>query len=166
MMKKDDYLKSLTASLSTISNCDNKATSLLTAVGIVFGFSMFSTQELLNKCGIIKLLIIIFGIGYLSVFIATIVLLVLIIFPRRRTMKQRKNAIDYACYPEDLYKHYKANDLEAFLDSNSDNEKAILDQIRNCSRIAHIKETLLRIVAFLIIAFACLLVSLIVCLFI
>ena len=90
--------KCLDAAVATISNCDNKANSFLMAVGIVFGFSMFSIQELLVKSSVIKTLIIIFGTLYLFCFFSTIVLLISIVFPRLRNKKERKRQVDCQYY--------------------------------------------------------------------
>ena len=42
MEENNKYQESLSAVQNTIANYDNKASALLTAVGIVFGFSLFS----------------------------------------------------------------------------------------------------------------------------
>ena len=157
--------KCLDSVIATISNCDNKANSFLTAVGIVFGFSMFSIQELLGKNGAVETLIIVFGILYLLCFISTIVLLVLIVFPRRRNKIEKSRKIDCQYYSEDLYRHLSADDIETFVVEDVKTD-AIVDQIKNCTRIAHIKESLLRVATILIILFALFLVCLVVCLFV
>lgn len=160
-MDENKYRESLAAVNNTIVNCDNKASVLLTAVGIVFGFSMFSAQELANKSGTIKTLVIVFGILYLLSFLAAIVSLVLIVFPRGRNKEERKRQIDYPLYPEDVIKHVKKEDLEDFL-SKEDNKEAIIDQVRICARIAHTKQLLLRLATISIIVFSLLLVSLVI----
>lgn len=165
MTSLDNAKKSLDSTLSTISNCDNKANALLTAVGIVFGFSMFSIQELSGKNGPIKVLVITFGILYLLSFLTTIVLLVLIVFPRRKTKKEINRQLDYQCYTEDLFIHLKEGDLDSFVAKNV-NAESVIDQIKNCTRIAHTKENLLRIATISLIVFAIFLVCLVVCIFI
>jgi hypothetical protein len=160
-MAENRYQESLASIQNTISNCDNKASVLLTAVGVVFGFSMFSTQELVNKSGAIKTLVIIVGALYLLSFLATIVTLVMIVFPRGRNKEERGRQIDSRSYPEDLYKHYKNGDFEDFL-SGEDSDEVIVDQIKVCSRIAHTKELLLRLATVSIITFSFLLVFLVV----
>ena len=160
-MAEHRYRDSLASVQSTIGNCDNKASVLLTAVGVVFGFSMFSTQELAGKSGTIKTLVIIVGVLYLLSFLATIVSLVMIVFPRGRNKEERERQIDSRLYPEDLYKHFKKGDLEDFL-SKDDGDEVGIDQIKVCSRIAHTKEVLLRLATVSIIVFSLLLVFLVV----
>ena len=48
---KDDYSPkdTLESLLVTITNYDSKAGTLLTAVGVTFGFSLFSIGEIINK---------------------------------------------------------------------------------------------------------------------
>lgn len=160
-MAENRYKDSLDAVQNTISNCDSKASVLLTAVGVVFGFSIFSVQELANKSGTIKTLVIVFGILYLLSFLAAIVSLVLIVFPRGRNKEERKRQIDYRLYPEDLFKHSKEGDLKEFL-SKEDNKDVVIEQIKVCSRIAHTKEVLLRLATISITIFSLLLVFLVV----
>ena len=162
---KDDYsLKdTLESLLVTITNYDSKAGTLLTAVGIVFGFSLFSIQELSNKTDTVKVFCYLFGILYLLAFVTSLILLVLIVFPRGRNKKEEKNKTEYSLYSEDLYKRVKSGDVDSFIkEENSDN--AVLDQIKVCSRIAHTKEFLLKAAVISIIAFTICLVALVVCL--
>ena len=159
----DNFQRSLSAIQSTIANYDNKAGVLLTAVGIVFGFSLFSIQELSDKTDVVKVFCYIFGILYLLAFVTSLILLVLIVFPRGRNKKEEKNKTEYSLYCEDLYNHVKSGDVDSFIkEGNSDN--AILDQIKVCSRIAHTKEVLLKAAVKSIIAFTICLVALVVCL--
>ncbi len=160
-MAENRYKDSLDAVNNTISSYDNKASVLLTAVGVVFGFSMFSTQELASKSGAVKTLVIIVGSLYLLSFLATIVLLVMIVFPRGRNKKERTKQIDYHLYPEDLFKQTQKGELEGFL-SKEDGNEAVIDQIKVCARIAHAKEVLLRFATVSIIVFSVLLVFLVV----
>ena len=87
-MEDNKYKESLSAIQGTIANYDNKAGVLLTAVGIVFGFSLFSIQELLNKKDAAKVFCYVFGILYLLAFVTSLILLVLIVFPRGRNKKE------------------------------------------------------------------------------
>ena len=164
---KDDYsLKdTLESLLVTITNYDSKAGTLLTAVGVTFGFSLFSIGEIINKTGPIKTAIYVLGILYIVSFLSCIITLSLIVFPRRRTRKEDENKIEYPLYLGDLFRHLKDGDLDDFLSKCFDKE-AIVDQIKVCTRITRMKETLLRIFAVLIIVFSAFLVSLLVCLFI
>ena len=164
-MAENKYKESLSAVNGTIANYDNKAGVLLTAVGIVFGFSLFSVQELSSKQDAVKVCSYIFGILYLVAFVTSIILLVLIVFPRRRNQKEKENKIDYPLYTEDLYEHLNKGDIDTFV-KDGYKDDAILDQIKVCTRIAHTKERLLRAAAGFIIAFAVCLVALVVCLFI
>ncbi len=160
-MPEKRYKESLASVQNTISNCDNKASVLLNAVGVVFGFSIFSVQELANKSGVIKTLVFIVGALYLLSFLVAIVSLVIIVFPRGRNREERKRQIDYCLYPEDLFKHSKEEDLKEFL-SKEDDEDVVIEQIKVCSRIAHTKEVLLRLATISITIFSLLLVFLVV----
>ena len=163
MNKSDNFQESLSAIQSTIANYDNKAGVLLTAVGIVFGFSLFSIQELSNKTDVVKVFCYIFGILYLLAFVTSLILLVLIVFPRGRNKEEEKNKTEYPLYNDDLYNHVKNGDIDSFIkDGNGDG--AVLDQIKVCSRIARTKEILLKTAVVSIIAFTVCLVTLVVCL--
>ena len=162
-MRSNKLEDSLSAIQSTIANYDNKAGVLLTAVGIVFGFSLFSIQELSNKTDVAKAFCYIFGTLYLLAFVTSLILLVLIVFPRGRNKEEEKNKIEYPLYSNDLYNHVKKGDVDLFIkDGNSDN--AVLDQIKVCSRIARTKEILLKIAVISIVTFTVCLVALVVCL--
>ena len=164
---KDDYSPkdTLESLLVTITNYDSKAGTLLTAVGVTFGFSLFSIGEIINKTGPIKTAIYVLGILYIVSFLSCIITLSLIVFPRRRTRKEDEYKIEYPLDLGDLFRHLKDGDLDDFLSKGYDKE-AIVDQIKVCTRITITKETLLRIFAVLIIVFSAFLVSLLVCLFI
>lgn len=162
-MEDNKSKESLSAIQGTIANYDNKAGVLLTAVGIVFGFSLFSIQELANKKDAVKVLCCIFGSLYLLAFVICLILLVLIVFPRGRNKKEKENKVDYPLYSEDIYNHVKNKDIDSFVkDGNSDS--AVLDQINVCSRIAHTKEVLLKAAVISIIVFTTCLVALVICL--
>ena len=162
-MEDNKFKESLSAIQGTIANYDNKAGVLLTAVGIVFGFSLFSIQELSNKTDVVKVFCYIFGILYLLAFVTSLILLVLIVFPRGRNKKENNNKIEYPLYSGDLYGHVKNGDVDSFIkDGNTD--IAVLDQIKICSRIAHTKEVLLKAAVISIIAFTICLVALVICL--
>lgn len=162
-MEDNKYKESLSAIQGTIANYDNKAGVLLTAVGIVFGFSLFSIQELSNKTDAAKVFCYVFGILYLLAFVTSLILLVLIVFPRGRNKKEKENEAEYHLYSEDLYNHVKNGDIGSFI-KEGNNDSAVLDQIRVCSRIAHTKEALLKAVVISIIAFTICLVALVICL--
>lgn len=162
-MEDNKYKESLSAIQGTIANYDNKAGVLLTAVGIVFGFSLFSIEELSKKTDVIKVLCYIFGALYLLAFVTSLFLLVLIVFPRGRNKKEEKNKTEYPLYADDLYSHVKSGDADSFVkEGNSDN--ALLDQIKVCSRIAHTKKILLKEAVIAIISFTIFLVGLVICL--
>lgn len=164
-MEDNKYKESLSAIQGTIANYDNKAGVLLTAVGIVFGFSLFSIEELSKKTDVIKVLCYIFGALYLLAFVASLILLVLIVFPRGRNKKEKENKTEYQLYSEDLYNHVKNGDVESFV-KDGDSDSAVLEQIRVCSRIAHTKEILLKASVVSIISFTICLVTLVICLII
>lgn len=163
MEENNKYQESLSAVQSTIANYDNKASALLTAVGIVFGFSLFSVQELSNKTDIVKVFCYIFGILYLLAFVTSLILLVLIVFPRRRNKKEKENKIDYPLYNEDLYEHLNKGDIDTFV-KDGYKDDGTLDQIKVCSRICHTKEVLLRAAVISIIVFTVCLIALVVAL--
>ena len=162
-MEDNKYKESLSAIQGTIANYDNKAGVLLTAVGIVFGFSLFSIQEFSNKTDVAKIFCYIFGILYLLAFVTSLILLVLIVFPRGRNKKEEKNKTEYLLYSDDLYNHVKSGDVDSFV-KNGNSDNAVLDQIKVCSRIARTKEILLKTAVVSIIAFTVCLVTLVVCL--
>lgn len=157
--------KSLLAIAESIRNSDNKAGVLLTAVGIVFGFSLFSVEAFPKEDGVRRLFAIAFCALYLLSFVVSLLLLVIIVCPRRRNAQEKLRRKDYFLYAEDLYVHSKNGDLSSFLEKDCDKE-AVLEQIRICSRISHQKETLLKMAAFSISVFVVSLVLLVVCLFV
>ena len=165
MEENNKYQESLSALQSAIANYDNKAGVLLTAVGIVFGFSLFSIQELSNKTDVAKVFCYVFGILYLLAFVTSLILLVLIVFPRGRNKKEEENKTEYPLYSEDLYNHVKNGDIDSFIKEGI-NDSAVLDQIKACSRITHIKEVLLKAAVISIVVFTVCLVALVVCLII
>ena len=161
MEENNKYQQSLSAIQGTIANYDNKAGVLLTAVGIVFGFSLFSIQELSNKTDTLKVLCYVFGVLYLLAFVTSLILLVLIVFPRGRNKKEKENKTEYPFYSEDLFSHVNKGDMDSFIkDGNTDS--ALLDQIKVCSRIAHTKEILLKAAVVSIIVFTACLVALVI----
>lgn len=162
-MKENGFEDSLCAIQNTIANFDNKAGVLLTAVGIVFGFSLFSIQELDNKTETTRVFCSIFGILYLIAFVISLILLVLIVFPRGRNKEEKKKKVEHSLYSDDLYNHVKIGDVDSFI-KNGNDDRAKLDQICVCSRIAHTKEVLLKAAVISIICFTLCLVSLVVCL--
>lgn len=162
-MEDEKFKESLSAIQGTIANYDNKAGVLLTAVGIVFGFSLFSIQELTNKTNTVKVFCYIFGILYLLAFVTSLILLVLIVFPRGRNKKEKENKTEYPFYSEDLYNYVKNGDVDSFI-KEANNDSAVLDQIKVCSRIAHTKEVLLKAAVISIITFTVCLVALVICL--
>ena len=158
---KQELGEILSALSATITNCDSKASALLSAVGIVFGFSIFSISEIQNKCWNTRIWIYIIGTLYLLAFMATIVLLTLTIFPRRRTKKERQRMIEYNRYHEDLFQHLKTDDMADFV-KKEPSDDAVVDQIINCTRIAHTKENFLRASSVFIGVFSFLLVGIVI----
>lgn len=150
--------KVLGAIQQTILNCDNKASSLITALGIVFGFSLFSIDEISKVSDLQQILAYIFGSLYLALFISTLIVLIFVVYPRGK--KEKEKRFDYKFYSEDLYGRMSDDDFETFICAQ--NEDALLDQIKECVKIAHTKTKLLRISSFLLVGFIVLLVALIV----
>ena len=155
----------MSAVQNTIASYDNKAGVLLAALGIVFGFSLFSVQELSGKTGSTQIVIFVFGILYLLAFVASIIFLVLIVYPRTRNKEEKKRKIDHSLYFIDLYEHSLKGDLDVFV-KKGNNDEALLQQIEVCSRIANTKEKLLKASVISITVFTLCLVALVVCLFI
>lgn len=164
MNEKERLNKILDSIQATISNCDNKAMLLLTAVGLVFGLSSFSTDSLYNKQGSLKIAIIIIGLLYLLTFISSIVMLILVVYPRGKNKKESKNKKYYQHYSEDLYYHLKNGSIDSFVNSEL-SEDVIVDQIKVCTRIAHLKQILLKISSILVIVFISFLITLIIIIF-
>lgn len=165
MNEKERLIKILDSVQTTISNCDNKAMLFLTAIGLVFGLSSFSTDSLYNKQDSLKIAIIIIGLLYLLTFICSVVLLILVVYPRGKNKKESKNKKYYQCYSEDLYYHLKNGSIDNFANSELC-EDAIIDQIKVCTRIAHLKQTLLKISSLFLIAFISFLIALIIIIFV
>lgn len=164
-MTKDNRIIDILIGLrNTISNFDTKATSLLTAVGIIFGLSTFSTIFINSNSEIINIMFLIFGLMYLALFLVIICLLVFIIFPRRKTAKEIKGNIIFNGYHNDIVSYMDSDLFDSFVKTYD--EKAVIDQIKICARIARRKESLLRTATLLIPFFAANLLVLIVLSFI
>ncbi len=152
-----DRTKILDSIYSSIKNSDQKASSMLTAVGVIFAFSIFPINNLQQKNEKIRTVIIVFAIIYFMLFILLIGILLCAIYPRR------KNRIDdkylYNMYSEDVYKAVKNNCLEDLINKNASDD-VVNDQIIQLSKIAHTKETLLRLSVYLSIIFSFVLVVL------
>ena len=157
----DEMVKVLEAVQGTIRNSDIKASSLLSAVGIIFGLSAFTISELQGKeNNIQQLLIYIFGALYVVIFFVLITLLVLIVLPRRKNKKQFLNTeLAYKYYGEDIYKAIVSNELNNLL-TKSISKETVVDQIKICTKISHTKENLLIASVGLTICFAFCLCSL------
>lgn len=133
----------------TIKNCDKKATSILAALGIVFGFSLFSAQPISNSTGNIRIALLVFACAYILLFSVSFLILIYIVFPRRMKNDKLAGIPDYPGYSEHVYEHVLKKDLGTFIKTPLD-EQAIIQQISTCSKIAHKKEMLLKISIFLI----------------
>ena len=90
-----------------------------------------------------------------------IAFLVLVIFPRRKSIKDGKNtALYYKNYGEDVQRAIDSNGLQVLLYS----EPALViieDQIKRCSKISRWKENFLRISVWILVALTVLLSALI-----
>lgn len=161
--KKELALETLDSIQDTIKNSDNKAASLMTAAGIIFGLSAFSINELQNKTNCVQnTLIYIFGTLYVICFIVLIFFLVLIVLPRRKNKVEKQNkALFYKNYSEDVKEVIKDKGLSELIYKETQLD-ILEDQIKKCARISHKKETLLRlsvwVLLFLIVCLATLLV--------
>lgn len=127
---------------------DTKAEGLLTAIGIIFSFSMFSIDAIINKSSNIKILIYIFGALYLLSFLISIILLIVSLFPMRR--KEDKELL-FPLYAIDIYKMNTKDDFNKQIRKEI-NEDVLLSQIKACSKISYIKENCVRFSAFTIAA--------------
>lgn len=162
-IKKSQALETLSSILGTIKNSDEKAASLLTAAGIIFGLSAFSLDMLTGKTNDVqKVFINIFGCAYIVCFIALIALLVLVIFPRRKSINDsKKTALYYKNYGEDVQRAINQNSLKTLLYTEPSLE-VIEDQIVRCSKISRWKENFLRVSVWVLVALTVLLSALIV----
>ena len=79
--------------------------------------------------------------------------------------KEKENKTEYPLYSEDLYNHVKNGGVDSFI-KEGNNDSAVLDQIKVCSRISHTKEVLLKAAVISIISFTICLVALVICLII
>lgn len=160
--KKYSAKETLDAIQATIKNSDEKAVALLTATGILFGLSAFSLDLLKDKTNEVqKVFINIFGCAYLVCFVALIALLVLTIFPRRKKAESlKKTDLYYKNYGEDVQRVIDGKQLKELI--YKEPTLAVLEnQIVDCSKISRIKETLLRISVWLLIALAVCLAALV-----
>ena len=155
MINRRDILDSVQ---HTIVNCDTKAAYLIAAIGIVFGFSIFSIDSILKTCGVIRILVYVFGSLYLLTFLTTLTLLVLVIIPRDKKTKDK--SLDYIYHSEDLYRHLDDEKFEIFIDC--EDKEALVDQIKECTRISHKKTILLRTASVVTIGFGAPLVVIVV----
>lgn len=155
--------KSLVAVNDSIRNCDAKAGVLLTAVGIVFGFSLFSIDAITKSEGPRRFFALLLGGAYLLSFAVSLILLVLIVIPRGRNKREQLHKKDFPLYVDDIYEHASKGDLKEFVSGTVD-EESLVEQIKVCSRIGRKKESYLIVASFTIIAFVVSLVSLVVCL--
>lgn len=135
-------IESLSALYGTISSFDNKASSLLTATGVIFAFSTFSIDNLLKTSGytILNVFMYIFGGLYIALFVATIIVLSSIIFPRTR----KKSEIDGLIFNRYYLDIYLNKNNEEFLKAEP-SEDVLISQIKINSRIAHNKHILLKV---------------------
>lgn len=147
-----DYRELLSNTQEQIRNCDNKASLLISAVGIVFGFSLFTFDLLKEKISQRNILVIIGGIIYLLSFLLTVVILIAVIYPRGRNKKEKEKIKESPLYFEDIYANKDNGDITNFLNKD-DYKQSIIDQISICARIAHIKTLLVKIACFVIIFF-------------
>ena len=159
----NDRLIEINNSISnSIHRHDEKATSLFTATGIIFGLSSFLTASFLTKTNQIQLVFIYVFIGlYLLTFLLLVILFAMTIFPRRKTKEEKSRNLPFQHYSEDVYLKMKDYDFILFL-SNECDKNAIVDQIKINSRIAHKKENLIIASVITTIVFSMLLVSLVV----
>lgn len=151
--KRKSADETLSALFSTIKNSDEKAVALLTAAGIIFGLSAFSLEILKDKTNNVhKIFINVFGCTYLVLFVLLVTLLVLVIFPRRKALKDGKNVtLWYKNYGEDVQKAIDNEKLKELLYKEPQLE-VVEDQIIRCSKISRRKETLLRFSVWVLVA--------------
>lgn len=131
---------SLDSIQSSIASFDNKATSLLTAVGIIFSFSLLSLDTLEGKELFVWFYI---SAGlYLLSFLVSIVCLILVIVPRGKSKKEKE--IKCNLYQRDIYESLGDKDFKDFIEKEPTNE-VMLSQVKSCVRIARLKEIFLLI---------------------
>lgn len=131
---------------SSITKFDNKATSLLTAVGVIFSFSLLSLDSLILKE--MPICFYVSGAIYLLSFLASIICLVLVIVPRGKK-KSEKNIV-CNLYHGDVYACMDNAEFGFFV-KKSPSEEELISQIKSCAKIAHIKEVFLGVSSVFII---------------
>lgn len=146
--------KSLDSIQNSIASFDSKATSLLTAVGIIFSFSLLSLDTLDGKE--LSVWFYISAGLYLLSFLVSIVCLILVIVPRGKTKKEKE--IKCNLYQRDIYESLDNKDFNEFIKKEPTDE-VTLSQVRSCVKIAHIKEILLLIATIALICMAVTLAS-------
>lgn len=148
-MYNNNTKNSLECIQKSIASFDNKATSLLTAVGIIFSFSLLSLDTLDGKE--LSVWFYISAGLYLLSFLVSIVCLILVIVPRGKNKKEKE--IKCNLYQRDVYESLDDKNFKDFIEKESADE-VILSQVRSCVRIAHIKELFLLIATIAIISMA------------
>lgn len=163
ILKMNDKLKEINDSISnSIRRDDEKASSLFTATGIIFGLSSFLISFFATKTNYIQLVVIyIFSALYLAAFLFLVVVFSLTIFPRKKPKKDREKYVPYKYYSEDVFSKVGCDDFSSFLLDECPKE-TIINQIEINSRIAHKKEKLIVISVYGTIFFSLMLVALVI----
>lgn len=137
-MNSNNIKNSLDSIQNSIASFDNKATSLLTAVGIIFSFSLLSLDTLDGKE--LSVWFYISAGLYLLSFLVSIVCLILVIVPRGKTKKKKE--IKCNLYQRDIYECLDNKDFNEFI-KKEPTDQVMLSQVRSCVKIARTKEVLL-----------------------
>ena len=114
---------------SQISSFDNKASILLSVVGIIFALTLsfldvFHSEFFIGKDITFKAFYILLFICYILITISLIILLILVIFPRKHNGKEK-----YPNYYLDI-KDLSKQDLKDAIKRYSKEEDMILEQIK------------------------------------
>lgn len=142
-MEEDNNLKNVLDKIQdSIRNIDNKAASILTAIGIVFGLSTSLIEPMFRKTtmAITQTMSYITGGLYLASSSLCILFLVLTIYPRHKSKKFDRKTF-YSEYYIDAHKY---SDDYSFLSAPPTTEQ-MHDQIKTCSEIAYKKNCYIKI---------------------
>ncbi|MCI6357478.1 MAG: DUF5706 domain-containing protein [Erysipelotrichaceae bacterium] len=164
MNKNEEKYEILSGISNQISSFDNKASILISAIGIVFALSLsfldvFCEDDFLSKCQIFK---IIYYALFILFIINTIVVIgsyILVIIPRKKIGNNK-----YANYYNDIadldiYGHKEYDDL---LEDYTKNDNLLTEQIIINSKICKTKHLFLKVGIISLIPFSILLLVLIV----
>ena len=150
MMEQNE--KILEGVQAQISFFDNKASILLSAVGIIFALTLsfidvFHSEFFLGKDATFRTFYILLFICYILITISLIIFLILVILPRKHNGKEK-----YPNYYRDINELSK-QDLKAAIKRYSEEDDMILEQIKINAEICMKKHKCLKLGVILFIPF-------------